>query len=119
MGASSFDLITYCQARKILYLDTVQEKWESYYQNKKNVELVKKSNYYLRETMHAAIKESQHKTTAVYCCGANPGMVSWLIKEALIILAKDLNYEIKEEPNDREGWALLMKNLGVKGIHIA
>ncbi len=34
-------------------------------------------------------------------------------------LSRDLNYELESEPKNREEWALLMKNLGVKGVHIA
>jgi homospermidine synthase len=41
-------------------------------------------------------RKNQLKTTAVSCCGANPGMVSWLVKQALINLVKDTNYPIKE-----------------------
>ena len=59
-------------------------------------------------------------TTAVSCCGANPGMVSWFVKQALVNLANDLGMEFSEPATeDREGWAKLMKKAGVKGIHIA
>jgi homospermidine synthase len=59
-------------------------------------------------------------TTAVSCCGANPGMVSWFVKQALVNLAKDLGTKFDEPAaDDREGWAKLMKKLGVKGVHIA
>ena len=57
-------------------------------------------------------------TTAVSCCGANPGMVSWLLKEALLRLAADTG-PAGEAPRDRAGWARLMQRLGVKGVHIA
>ena len=53
------------------------------------------------------------------CCGANPGMVSWFVKQALLNLAKDIGYPIEQEPKTRKEWGLLMKNLNVKGIHIA
>jgi homospermidine synthase len=56
--------------------------------------------------------------TAVSCCGANPGMVSWFVKQALLNLAKDTKLKT-EVPNTRDGWAKLMKKLGVKGVHIA
>ena len=46
-------------------------------------------------------------------------MVSWFVKQALVNLAKDLQYPMDEEPKTRREWGLLMKNLGVKGIHIA
>jgi len=30
----------------------------------------------------------------VSCCGANPGMVSWLVKQALLNLAKDMGFNV-------------------------
>lgn len=46
-------------------------------------------------------------------------MVSWLVKQALINLAKDTAFPLEKEPETQQEWALLMKNLGVTGIHIA
>ena len=57
-------------------------------------------------------------TTAVSCCGANPGMVSWFVKQALVNLAADLG-DTAPEPTTREQWGRLAQRLGVKGIHIA
>ncbi|RUT96521.1 saccharopine dehydrogenase C-terminal domain-containing protein, partial [Mesorhizobium sp. M7A.T.Ca.TU.009.02.1.1] len=77
-------------------------------------------NYALRESL---LKEKHDKpggATAVSTCGANPGMVSWFVKQALVNLATDLGLEFSEPAqDDREGWAKLMKKAGVKGIHIA
>ena len=56
--------------------------------------------------------------TAVSTCGANPGMVSWFVKQALVNLAKDTGLSVNE-PGSREGWGELARKLGVKGIHIA
>ena len=47
-------------------------------------------------------------------------MVSWFVKQALLNLANDLGVKFEEpSQDDREGWAKLMKKVGVKGIHIA
>ena len=46
-------------------------------------------------------------------------MVSWLVKQALVNIAKDTGYPMEQEPKTKAEWALLMKNLGVKGVHIA
>ncbi|MGO7917349.1 homospermidine synthase, partial [Rhizobium ruizarguesonis] len=55
-----------------------------------------------------------------FACGANPGMVSWFVKKALVNLANDTGLKFDEpDQHDREGWAKLMKKLGVKGVHIA
>jgi homospermidine synthase len=79
-----------------------------------------RTNYALRQTM---LKEKARRpggTTAVSTCGANPGMVSWFVKQALVNLANDTGLEFDEpEAHDREGWAKLMQTLGVKGVHIA
>ena len=56
--------------------------------------------------------------TAVSCCGANPGMVSWFVKQALLDIARDLGVKAPE-PKTREEWGRLAMTLGVKGIHIA
>ncbi len=45
-------------------------------------------------------------------------MVSWLVKQALLNLAKDTGETITV-PANREEWGQLMFSLGVKGIHIA
>jgi homospermidine synthase len=45
-------------------------------------------------------------------------MVSWFVKQALLNVAADLGVE-PEAPTTREGWADLMRRVGVKGIHIA
>src|SRR5438034_167590 len=61
---------------------------------------------------------SSQSSTAVSTCGANPGMVSWFVKQALLDIARDTGVEINE-PQSREGWGQLAQKLGVKGIHIA
>jgi homospermidine synthase len=45
-------------------------------------------------------------------------MVSWLVKQALLNIAKDTGLD-HAEPKSREEWARLMQRVGVKGIHIA
>jgi homospermidine synthase len=56
--------------------------------------------------------------TAVTTCGANPGMVSWFVKQALLNIARDTGFDASQ-PTAREGWGQLAQMLGVKGIHIA
>ena len=65
------------------------------------------------------VRKHDLKTTAISCCGANPGMVSWFVKQALVNLAKDVGFLLDEEPKSKDEWAKLMMNLGVKGVHIA
>jgi homospermidine synthase len=74
----------------------------------------------LRETVIAEQRAVPGGPTAVSCCGANPGMVSWFVKAALVELARDLG-STAQVPGvgDRAGWAAYMRDLGVKGVHIA
>src|SRR5690606_10006776 len=79
-----------------------------------------RTNYALRETVRAEKRNNPGGTTAVSTCGANPGMVSWFVKQALVDLANDLGLEFEEPATaDRAGWAALMQRTGVKGVHIA
>ena len=116
VNTSSSDLVVLCRARGALYIDTVIEPWPGFYFGERSN--AERSNYALREEMRALARAAQGGVTAVSCCGANPGMVSWFVKEALMRLAVDLGAET-EMPQDRKSWALLMRGLGVKGIHIA
>ena len=52
------------------------------------------------------------------CCGANPGMVSWMVKQAMLDVARDTGLKF-DEPKTREDWARLAQRAGIKGIHIA
>src|SRR4029077_1871954 len=56
--------------------------------------------------------------TAVLTHGANPGLVSHLVKQALLNIAADTGYETAT-PTDRRGWGELAQALGIRTIHIA
>jgi homospermidine synthase len=117
VDTSSLDIMEYCREIGALYIDTVVEPWVGFYFDKaKGPE--SRSNYALRETVLEARRRSPGGTTAVSCCGANPGMVSWFVKQALLNLKSDLGVA-GAEPTSREDWARLAQTLGVKGIHIA
>ena len=117
VDTSSVDIMTLCREIGALYVDTVIEPWAGFYFDKK-INPEKRSNYALRETLLGARRNSPGGPTAVSTCGANPGMVSWFVKQALLDIARDTNAAIVE-PKSREDWGKLAKTLGVKGIHIA
>ena len=114
---SSLDLMELCREIGALYIDTVVEPWPGFYFDAK-LGPEARSNYALRETVQAARRRKPSGTTAVSCCGANPGMVSWFVKQALLNVAADLKLKVAE-PKTREEWGRLAKKVGVKGIHIA
>lgn len=116
VDTSSLDLMKFCREMGVLYIDTVVEPWEGFYfETTDNAE---RTNYALRQKVRDEKAANPGGTTAVSCCGANPGMVSWFVKEALLTLAKDTGADATP-PSDRAGWGALMQRLGVKGVHIA
>ena len=117
VDTSSLDIMLACRELGALYIDTVVEPWPGFYFDK-TLGAASRTNYALRETVLAAKRKNPGGVTAVSCCGANPGMVSWFVKQALVNLASDLG-ETLEEPETRGDWARLAQRLGVKGIHVA
>ncbi len=112
---SSVALITLCQERGALYIDTCIEPWAGGYTDV-SVTPAARSNYALRET---ALKLKRPGTpTAIITHGANPGMISHLVKEALLNVARDCGRPV-DAPKDRAGWARLARELNIRTIHVA
>ena len=119
VDTSSLEIMKLCREFGVPYIDTVVEPWPGFYFDT-SAEPEARTNNALRTTVRDEKARNPGGTTAVSCCGANPGMVSWFVKQALVNLATDLGHAFDEpEPGDREGWARLMRDLGVKGVHIA
>lgn len=116
VDVDSIELMKLAQEMGVQYIDTVVEPWPGFYFGS-TLPNAERTNYPLRERVRELGKAYVEGPTAVSCCGANPGMVSWLLKEALLRLASDTG--VKAEPKGREEWAALMQGLGVKGIHVA
>ncbi len=89
VDTGSLDILRLCRELGVLYIDTVVEPWAGHYFDL-SLRPHERTNYALRETVRAEKRANPGGTTAVSCCGANPGMVSWLLKEALLRLAKDI-----------------------------
>lgn len=117
VDTSSLDIMRFCREIGVFYIDTVVEPWKGFYFDK-SMGPEARSNYALRETVLEERRKNPGGLTAVSCCGANPGMVSWFVKQALLNVAADLGLGT-DVPKDRDGWARLMMKAGVKGIHIA
>ena len=101
-----------------LYVDTVAEPWPGFYGDA-SLSVSQRSNYALREGVLDLKRELKGQgATAVSCCGANPGMVSWFVKQALLNVAADLGLDAGK-PEGSQAWAALAHKVGVKGIHIA
>jgi homospermidine synthase len=117
VDTSSLDIMRFARETDALYIDTVVEPWPGFYFDT-SLGPEARTNYALRETVLAERRRNPGGTTAVSCCGANPGMVSWFVKRALLNLAADLGDQ-EPAPATRDDWGRLAQRLGVKGIHIA
>ena len=117
VDTSSRDIMELCRELGALYIDTVAEPWIGFYFDK-SAGPAARTNYALRERILDARRAAPGGPTAVSCCGANPGMVSWFVKQALVNVATDIGIAF-EEPTTRAEWGALMRRVGVKGIHIA
>ncbi len=117
VDTSSLDIMRYCREIGALYIDTVVEPWAGFYFDK-SLGNEARTNYALRETVIDERRRNPGGTTAISCCGANPGMVSWFVKQALLNLAADLG-DKAAAPETKDEWGRLAHRLGVKGVHIA
>lgn len=99
-----------------LYLDTCIEPWAGGYTDP-SLTPSQRSNYALRESALALATQGP-APTAVLTHGANPGLVSHFVKQALLDVARDTGVDATI-PADRTGWAALAQRLGVRAIHIA
>ena len=117
VDVSSMEIIKYCREKNVPYIDASIEMWKGAYSDN-NVDRSLRTNYSLRELFLQEKKLHPKGPTIVTCCGANPGMVSWFVKKALMILSKDILND-QTEPVNRKEWGILMQKLKVKGIHIA
>jgi homospermidine synthase len=117
VDVSSIALVELCAEVGALYLDTCIEPWPGGYTDPA-VSPSLRSNYALREAALKLRDSSPTGPTAVLTHGANPGLVSHFVKQALLNVAADTGHTVAE-PTDRAGWAALAQALNVKVIHIA
>ena len=117
VDVSSIALIRYCWERGAMYLDTCIEPWPGGYTDP-TIPASRRTNYALREEALALRKDGNRQPTAVLTHGANPGLVSHLVKQALLNVARDTGVDAGN-PATRGDWADLGHRVGVKVIHIA
>ncbi len=113
---SSVALIEFCHKRGVMYLDTCIEPWLGGYTDT-SVSASRRSNYGLREeVMKLRTKYPHGGPTVIPTHGANPGLISHWVKQALINLSRDIRKRAAK-PESKADWARLAMELGVKVIH--
>ncbi|NOV26005.1 homospermidine synthase [Cupriavidus necator] len=110
----SRDLIALAQARGAFYVDAGIEPWDY----EADAQASHLSNYALRHEMLAFARGRETLPTALVAHGANPGLVSVLVKAALMALAGKAGMH-RPEPRDRTGWAALARMLDVRVVQVA
>jgi homospermidine synthase len=116
VDVSSIALIQLARERGALYLDTCIEPWAGGYTDP-HATVDSRSNYTMRLAA-LALRDGKKAPTAVLTHGANPGLVSHMVKQALLNIARDTGVDAGA-PRGRESWAKLAQTLGIKVIHIA
>jgi homospermidine synthase len=117
VDVSSAALVQLARERGALYLDTCIEPWAGVYVDPA-LPVETRSNYVMRLQALELRRSAKSTPTAVLTHGANPGLVSHLVKQALLNIAADTGAKA-ERPASREQWAALARDLGVKVIHVA
>jgi homospermidine synthase len=117
VDVSSVALVELARERGALYLDTCVEPWAGGYTDPK-MSVATRSNYVMRLQALQLRTAANDTPTAVLTHGANPGLVSHMVKQALINIAKDTGANA-DTPTSRAEWAKLAMSLGIKVIHIA
>ena len=117
VDVSSVALVRLCRELGALYLDTCVEPWAGGYTDP-SLSASERSNYALRESALVLARNGRNAPTAVITHGANPGLVSHFVKQALLNIAADTGLG-SATPATRQDWATLAETLGVKVIHIA
>lgn len=117
VDVSSVELVRLCHEEGALYIDTCIEPWFGAYIDD-SVPPAQRSNYMLRESVLALRRALGAGPTALVAHGANPGLVSHFIKQALLNIAEDTTGAVAPPVNQPE-WSALARALGIRAIHIA
>jgi len=113
VDVSSAALVELARERGALYLDTCIEPWAGGYVDAERFGRVAEQLHHAPGRLEAA-QSSEGCTTAVLTHGANPGLVSHLVKQALMNIAKDTSVDAGE-PASRADWAKLGAAAGHQG----
>ena len=114
VDVASVALMRWCQQQGVLYLDACTEPWPGVHDDPARP-LAERTNYRRREEVLAIQRAETSRTTALVTLGANPGLVSFFVKRALLELAGPGS----PTPGTRQEWAALARGLDVRAIHVS
>ena len=101
-----------------LYLDTGIEPWPGGYTDPNLTPSERSSQAFRARALALRQQIGPGRPTAVICQGANPGLVSQLVKLGLLELARALGRPVMPPP-DAVGWAGLFREHGIRTIQVS
>jgi homospermidine synthase len=111
------EIMQWCFDNDVFYINTSLERWET--QPDETIpNLADRTLFQTHQRIREFAAPYAEKRTVLSVSGANPGLVNHLTKEALLMIAEKTGVQVSK-PTDREGWAQLMKSLGVEVVQIA
>ncbi len=117
------DIIKWCHDHNVLYVNTSVELWDPIIYAKSTFE---KSLYWRQMQLRELSRDWKDAPTAVVDHGANPGLISHFVKQALLDIAARVCTDKKVSPKDEKEISRLAKSrdfprlackLGIKVIH--
>ena len=116
LNIDCLDIITWCLANNVFYMNTSLERWPDE-PDETIPNLADRTLYKEHQKMRKATRAFKGHATSLVTNGANPGLVTYFTKAALLDIAKACN--IKASPKTQQEWAELAKILEVKTVHIS
>ncbi|MEX2199932.1 MAG: saccharopine dehydrogenase C-terminal domain-containing protein [Dongiaceae bacterium] len=118
MNVSSLALMDWCHRNGVLYIDTSIEPWPRYYDNP-DIPVAHRTTYHLRHLAFEMAKSwPPGSPTVLVSHGANPGLITYLAKQALVNVADFAGID-PGKPRSRADWANLALRIGLKAIHVS
>lgn len=119
VGVSSVALVALAQDHGAMYLDTCVEPWAGGYDH---TDVEKTTNAWLRR--QALARRGAGRPVAVLAHGANPGLVSHFLKQALLDMASAQGVDAPAEAavgrsTAHSAWASLAQALDVRVVQVA
>lgn len=115
VDVASSALIEFCCEKGVLYTDSCIEPWAGGYTDQ-SVSASARSNYGQREEVLALRSRFPRGPTVIPTHGANPGLISHWVKQAMVNLARDILGR-SDVPKSKAEWAQLAMDLGIKSVH--
>lgn len=119
VSVSSAALLKETLATGTHYLDTCVEPWDyNDYSPHTPISNALLRSEILREA-HCLEDDHGYDATSVIAHGANPGLITYFVKQGLVYLRDKFGPQISTQESDRTYWADLASALGVRVVQIA